>query len=531
MYLTELARRLCTQDLYPFVLQNKKKLMWTIKYSFTIDYMPDSDEVVTSRTMKAIWKYITRFKRLPVGPQDVKGYIVTNPDHIKEFSRGGEDGEKDETTETLQQLDTLTTWNPPTESVRGLESLMVLENAFSKVRGAWHSVAANQYSKIANGMDSFKWFEKGEKKEERGPAPAMRWLRMKWLEDYTDDTPPVDGFLHQNMQVVREGFANLMNEQNENGRMLLGLDNVDKCVVIGKQTDNRFIGIVGQANDGKTTLANYIVYNWLRQGFNGLYVSTEHTSKRIWDVMTYLHSSHPDYGELVLPPTKEWENRNVTSEHIRHMQDICFDIENGRNLPGKLEVKEFPNRDWDSIEDWLKLYHSKNHYDFLLLDYITRLEIPGDPRWKDQGMKELIHRIQKFTRQFDESRGIIVMSPVQITKESYKEAMKGDFKEGIGHYTLDAIRTFSELKDDMDVILTVWSDIEMKAPERNEIEIGCVKKRVGAQPLAQIAVISPWTGAFVRKGAAASEQRPLTTELKQVIQEVRNIDSEMADTL
>jgi hypothetical protein len=146
-------------------------------------------------------------------------------------------------------------------------------------------------------------------------------------------------------------------------------------------------------------------------------------------------------------------------------------------------------------------------------------------------MKELIHRIQKFTRQFDESRGIIVMSPVQITKESYKEAMKGDFKEGIGHYTLDAIRTFSELKDDMDVILTVWSDIEMKAPERNEIEIGCVKKRVGAQPLAQIAVISPWTGAFVRKGAAASEQRPLTTELKQVIQEVRNIDSEMADTL
>lgn len=227
MYLTELARRLCTQDLYPFVLQNKKKLVWTIKYSFTTDYMPDSDEVVTSRTMKAIWKYITRFKRLPVGPQDVKGYIVTNPDHIKEFSRGGEDGGKDETTETLQQLDTLATWNPPTESVRGLETLMVLENAFSKVRGAWHAVAANQYSKIANGMEPFKWFEKGEKKEERGPAPAMRWLRMKWLEDYTDDTPPVDGFLHQNMQVVREGFANLMNEQNENGRMLLGLDNIE----------------------------------------------------------------------------------------------------------------------------------------------------------------------------------------------------------------------------------------------------------------------------------------------------------------
>lgn len=93
--------------------------------------------------------------------------------------------------------------------------------------------------------------------------------------------------------------------------------------------------------------------------------------------------------------------------------------------------------------------------------------------------------MQKTTRSF-RGRGIVILSPIQITKSSYDAAMKryekekGGSENGGSHYDLNAIRQYSELKEDMDLILTVWSTDEMKT--NTEIEISCIKKRFGPQP-------------------------------------------------
>jgi len=521
MYISELTQRLCTQDLYPFVLQNKKKLAWTVQFSKIYDWVPESDEVVTSATLRAVWKYIEKFNSLPAGPGAVEDYVVNNPDYLKEFSQG-EEG-KDDSTKAIEQLELLKGWKPPVESLRGMDVLVLLETVFAKVRGKWHSALYEKAGRIANGLAAFEWREGREKKEERGPAAAMKWLRMQWTKDFADESPTVDGFLHENMQAVREGFSDRMDEKAVTGRFALGVPHLDSNLIVGRQA-LRFIGIVGQAGDGKTSLANFIAYNWLKQGANGLYVSTEHTPKQVWDAMTYLHSSHSDYESRVLPSPKAWDDRRVTPDDVEFMRQVTYDLEGRRNLPGKLEVKEFPSRDWDTIADWMAVYNSKNEYDFLVLDYITRMEVPGDPRWKDQGMRDLIHRIQKMSRNFDEARGLMIVSPVQITKESYKEAMKGEFKEGQGHYTLEAIRTYSELKDDMDLILTVWSDNDMKAS--GQIEVACIKKREGRQPPAATMRLSP-TGAFTLKDEDASGER---TAIAQAAAEVRAF-GDMADEM
>ncbi len=512
MHISELTRRLCGQDLYPFVLQNKKKLAWTVHFSSVCDWIPGSDEVVTSATVKAVWKYIEKFGSLPAGPGGVRDYIVNNPDYLKEFSQGDEG--RGDSTKAIEQLELLKEWVPPVESLRGMDILVLLETVFAKVRGTWHSALYNKAGRIANGLAAFEWREGREKREERGPAAAMKWLRMQWTKDFADEAPPVDGFLHENMQAVREGFSDRLDEKAATGRFTMGVDHLDSSLIVGRQA-LRFIGIVGQAGDGKTSLANFIAYNWLKQGANGLYVSTEHTPHEVWDAMTYLHSTLPEYEGRVLPPPKAWDDKKVTPQDVEFMRQVTFDLENRRNLPGRLEVKEFPSRDWDTIADWMSVYNGKNRYDFLVLDYITRMEIPGDPRWKDQGMRDLIHRIQKMSRNFDEARGLMIISPVQITKESYRDAMKGEFKEGQGHYTLEAIRTYSELKDDMDLILTVWSDSDMKA--NGQIEVACIKKRTGRQPSAATMRLAP-TGAFSLKDEDLSGER---TARAQAAAEVR----------
>ena len=484
MFLSELTKRLCTQDLYPFILQNKKKLAWTVRYSKAYDFEFD-DEVVRSGAVGAVWKYIEKYGSAPSSVGAVRDYVVNNPDHLKEFSRDDQSG-KDKAGGVVEQLEALIPWEPSVGSIKGMDTLVLLDTVFTKVRETFHKVCYTKASNIALGIDVYKWKDKDGMKEERGPSAAMRYLRYWWTKDYSEDTPPVEGMLHENIQVVREGFAEKLSDKTTSGRFPLGLGHIDSRVVVGRQ-NLRFIGIVGQAGDGKTTLMNFIIYNWLLQGAHGLYFSTEHTAKDIFEIMTYLHSSHPDYVEKgwVLPPPKMWEDRAVTSQDIQVMNEITEDIQSRRNLPGLLEVKHFPTRDWDTIRDWLVLNHAKNEYDFCAIDYITRLETLGDVRFKKQEMAALVHQMQKETRDFDDARGLILISPLVITKASYEEAKKVEKKEdgndgASGHYDQNSIREYSELKDDMDLILTVWSDSDMKM--KNEIEIGCVKKRKGIQP-------------------------------------------------
>jgi len=76
----------------------------------------------------------------------------------------------------------------------------------------------------------------------------------------------------------------------------------------------------------------------------------------------------------------------------------------------------------------------------------------------------------------------------------------------------------------MDLILTVWSDNDMKAS--GQIEVACIKKREGRQPPAATMRLSP-TGAFTLKDEDASGER---TAIAQAAAEVRAF-GDMADEM
>jgi hypothetical protein len=72
----------------------------------------------------------------------------------------------------------------------------------------------------------------------------------------------------------------------------------------------------------------------------------------------------------------------------------------------------------------------------------------------------------------------------------------------------------------------------MKDEKRNEIEVGCVKKRVGRQPPARIMVLSANTGAFAQRGdESVTGQQALTPEVAEAMREIRNIDSDIVDEM
>jgi ABC-type dipeptide/oligopeptide/nickel transport system ATPase subunit len=297
----------------------------------------------------------------------------------------------------------------------------------------------------------------------------------------------VAGLLDENIPTVLRVLDDKLSPTETTGKFPLGYSHIDNCVTVGRQ-NLKFIGILGMSGDGKTTLTNSIVYNWLTQGAHILYCSTEHSPTEIWEQMAFLHQSHPKYN-FTLPPMQDWEQGistgKVTVADKTNMCRILDDIQCRKNLPGLLDCQQF--RDWETIKNYLTVNNKKNKYDIIVVDYLGRLDVPGDARFRDNAVKAMIHDAQKLTREFNDNRGLILLSPIQVNREGHKKALNAE--EGEARYDINAISQFSEYQHDLDLLLSIWSDDAMKMD--NECEIQTLKKRKGRQPSAMRMRINP----------------------------------------
>jgi len=468
-YLSEMLYRLCTKDMYSFFLQNKSGFLWLAKS--WID--GDRDESVNRSTFRAAILYFQKQGRALGSVDALLQYVIHNPDEIREFKQiaGFNDDIGDLANYTSDPSDA------------ALDDNLLFCTLLATARKKWITSQFKAAAGIANGNET------PDKLKESGPSAAIRWIRGELAKDFTPEAPAVAGMLHENVPNIRQGLVERLADE-KGDRFPLGLPHIDDCVIVGKQK-LRFIAIIGMSGDGKTTLTNYICYNWLRQGAHVLYCSTEHSPQEIWEFMAFLHQSHPDY-DFRLPSLNDWDGKKgvVTRQDLSNMSTILTDIQNRKNLPGLLDCQQF--RDWDSIVDHLNQNHKTNKYDILIVDYLGRLDVPGDPRFRNEAMKKLVHDAQGLTRSFDGNKGLIVLTPIQVNREGNKKAQKAE--EGEARYDLNAISTVSEYQHDLDLCLSVWSDDDMKMGE--QIEIQQLKQRRGRRSPTKRMQLNPSSGAF-----------------------------------
>ena len=475
-YLTEMLYRLCTQDLYSFYAQNKLALGWIGGHWFD----ENDDESVLAQTFKvAIYHYQTR-GRAPGSIDALIQYVRHNPDGVKEF---------EQSTVIEDDLRTLAKDYTPDPT---LDDNLLFDTLLATARKRWVNNTCKFAGNVAMGSQHTQ-----DKAKESGPTAAIRWLRGELSKDYQAEAPVMAGMLHENVPDILQGFEDRLKAEDTNGRFPLGLEHIDRNVTVGKN-NLKFLAILGMSGDGKTTLTNYICYNWLRQGAHVLYCSTEHSPREIWEFMTLLHGSHRDY-DFILPSLHDWEKRNVTYQDEGHLAKVLCDIQDRKNLPGLLDCQQF--RTWDAIVDYLTTNHKKNKYDCLIVDYLGRLDVPGDPRWRDQAMKGLVHQAQGLTRTFDDGKGLILLTPIQVNREANKRANNAD--EGAARYDLNAISQISEYQHDLDLCLSVWSNFDMRLGD--QIEIQQLKKRVGRDSPIMKMKLDPNTGSFDYLNAPETE--------------------------
>jgi len=242
---------------------------------------------------------------------------------------------------------------------------------------------------------------------------------------------------------------------------------------------------MGFMNDGKTTVLLTILYNMAAAGRSVILFSKEHGAMESAMYFAFIHSHAAQYRKngIQLPSYKEFEEGHCTKEQGEQLKEIWRDMQsNKHNFKGRIEIQ--PLTDWDTMTNHLKSNHARNKYDVCGMDYLTRTDFPaGNPRFHDNDVKVLIGTAQRFTRDFDEGRGIVLVTPIQINRSGFTAAKKK--KEGERKHDVTSVGNFSEFYWDMDVLISLYSDDAMRLKRQVLVEVQKVRKS-SARPSATL---------------------------------------------
>ncbi len=472
------------------------------------------------KILDAILKYSERYGQLPATKAAVRDFAKTSDDHDLAI------GWTDVLTAALKELNDIDEARLKAIS----DPNVLIDNVVSEAEKQ-RLLAASQAFDLILTAGPTKDEDEGRKRKKKDPSgikDAKAYLLKILMDDVYSGNEIASGWMHENIDLIAHSLDDKLAPESTTTRMKTLMPHVDKSLIIGPQ-HLRFIGIAGMSGDGKTTILNTLVYNWLRQGYNGLYISFEHTPLEIWEFMAFLHSSHEDYGDIQLPSLNDWDLAKdedsgivITQENIDHMGTILTDMKTRTNLPGRLEVRDGSALStFEAIAAHLETFDEEGQYDFIVVDYLTRMNVGGDARYRDLEIKEIIHKTQRLTRNFRNGRGIVFVTPMQINREANKAAKKvssnNEAKDGLGEstfYDLNAIAHFSEFQHDMDYIFAVYSDEKMKSD--NHMMMETLKHRRGKRPPIALMELLPGSGRLVEKtgegGNAAQAERLLMDE-------------------
>jgi replicative DNA helicase len=241
---------------------------------------------------------------------------------------------------------------------------------------------------------------------------------------------------------------------------------------------------------GKTMLTTNFVYNGIMQGMNGLFVCMEMNFQEMRDWFYVLHCNSPEwfddakykkyknlagkisydkvrYGEL---SDLEHEFFTLVSNDFSSRQDFgnLFLYQPTEGLtPSKLEQIAY---DYNS-----RLQDMGQSLDFLAVDYVGLMIPDKSEKYGDWNidLNNIIKKLKNMAINFDNGRGLRVVTPFQVNRQGYKDAQKND-----GIYGLAALSNANEAERSSDLIISTYMTREMQTS--GIIKIGCLKHRRGA---------------------------------------------------
>lgn len=303
------------------------------------------------------------------------------------------------------------------------------------------------------------------------------------------------------------------------------LDKIDD-VFRGTKLGDLFI-IAAFVAQGKTTLAVNIAYNGIMQGLNGMFVTMEANYKEMRDMFYVIHTCNPDWyehskfknlaGKISYERVRYGELSDLEQEFFE-VASQDFAIKDGFGELHLYQPSEHmtPSRfDMELYDRHAELKERGKTLDFVVIDYVGLMIQDKEVRYGDFNvdLNNIIKRLKNTAINFDNGRGLRVITPFQVNRDGWKDALKND-----GIYKLTALSNAHEAERSSDGVIALFMTEEMK---RNGImKICCLKHRDGKDFIpfeAHIDFVSRRITDFIQKKVDSHDGmgiKDISTELK-----------------
>ncbi len=256
---------------------------------------------------------------------------------------------------------------------------------------------------------------------------------------------------------------------------------------------NRELMLVGGfTGHCKTTFAINMAYRALWQGWNTAFITLEMSFDEIRRKIYVLHACNP-IQKVRFPKYKHLVGKigynsvrygKLTKEEKDYYSLICKDFDDTVNKEagsfGKFFIwqPEKSSTTASDIEFKTRQYQQElqamgKNLDFLVIDYIYLMGADKDEKAKDgnETINNIIRTLKRMTLTFNNGKGIRILSPHQINREGYKEALKNE-----GVYYLTSLANTNEAERSSDVVISVFK-FEEKNVASNRLKICGLKIR------------------------------------------------------
>ena len=284
---------------------------------------------------------------------------------------------------------------------------------------------------------------------------------------------------------VREAYNKRKKDPLTNLGLFTFLDKIDESFR-GTKLGNLMI-IAAYVSQGKTTFAANLAYNGIMQGLNGSFIAMEMNFEEMRDLFYVLHTCNPEwlehhkYKNLVGTISYEKVQHGELSDLEQEFFECASEDFGSREDFGKLFLYQPPEAltpsryEMELYDRQATLAEEDKNLEFSIIDYVGLMVQDRNERYGDFNidLNNIIKKLKNLAIQFNEGQGLRVITPFQVNREGWKDAIKND-----GIYKLTALSNANESERAADQVITLFMNDEMK--KSGMIKIGCLKHRNGA---------------------------------------------------
>lgn len=216
---------------------------------------------------------------------------------------------------------------------------------------------------------------------------------------------------------------------------------------------SNFVGILGHAGQGKSTVGRFMLYTMAAAGKNVCEITLENDAEVERNKFILIHAHNPYFnGEFASLTYEKFINGRLTAQERGFLAEVGKDFK--KNVGGRIKIRQPHEASDIACKNAIESFHRNTPLDAAMVDYVQLIE--PDARNSDERktkMSTMIKDWRQYALNFDGTRKLVLLTPIQGNEDGFKYAQDHD---GEWPKSASGINTDKELARSCDVIVGIF---------------------------------------------------------------------------